>query len=761
VRIRWLVSLLACVITGTALADSNPSMEEVWLATSLNGQQSDDVALFVRTADGRILAPEPQVESWRLRVPDTYKKEKYVPLDALQGLSYSIDEDRQILAIKASAGLFEASALSLSGKESAQPPPAPLGGFLNYDVVAACEHSHTSISSTLEASVFGPAGAGVSEFLVRHFAAETRGVRLGTTWTVDHPASASSIRLGDSITGAGAWGGAVRFGGVQWASNYTTRPGFITMPLPGVAGEAALPSTLDLYVDNMLRLQTNVPSGPFRVDDVPIITGEGDIRLVVKDLLGRQQVISEPYYASPQLLRAGLQEYSFETGLVRNNFGLTSTDYGQPVAVATERVGFTDHVTGEAHGEFLKDQQTFGLSSSLRVSTLGVMSTSLAGSHRPQGNGRLVGFGFEHSARRLSLGGNVQYASASFARLGYLPSQPSARVTTQVYASAGLGHLGSVSVSDTQESYYAGRPLQILSARHSINVGWLGYLTFSVMHTVSGTSDTTVALGLSHSISARTSLTSTTTYDTYGAISELNLQQNLPAGRGVGYRVVADEGALKAVAGTLDLQGDSGTYEIEARQQGGATLATVSAAGGLAVLGGHVFPTRTIDDSFAVVQVGEEKGVRIYRENQLVGQTDSRGAVLIPGLRAYQDNSIRIEQADLPLDIVVDTVQNQAVPYYRSGVLMSFPVDHPHGALITVVLDDGKPLPVGAEIHLEGVAEVFPSGLQGEVYVTGLKSHNEILAQWHGHTCHFSMPYTASPDPLPHLGPFTCASGGT
>jgi outer membrane usher protein len=764
---RWAVFAIICSMTGALCQAAPPvpgqKLEEVWLEVSINGQQSSDVALFLRTSDGRILAPVTQAKAWRLRTPSraviTHGNEQYVSLDAVKGLKYRVDEEKQVLVIDAPARLFEQMTLSLSDETSVRASSPPLGGFLNYDFVAATASSRTELSGTLEASIFSRMGAGVTEYLVRHDGQQTPSVRLNTTWTIDRPESASSLRFGDSISGVSAWGGAVRFGGIQWASNYTTRPNFITMPLPGIGGESALPSTLNVYVDNLLRMQSDLPSGPFRVNDVPVITGEGDIRLVVRDLLGRQQVINQPYYASPELLRAGLQEFSLETGVTRDNFGIASNDYGRPLVVATDRVGLTNRFTGEIHGELLKEQQTFGLSSSALLSSLGVLDASLAGSHSQHGRGELFGLGFQHSARRLSLGANIHYTTRDFVQLGMMPYGPAPRVTSQVFASIGLGHLGSLSVSRTRQDFYGATSLDILSARDSINLGWLGYLTFSLIRTVSGPTDTTFALSLTHSINARTSLSSTTSSDsTAGTTTELDLQQNLPAGRGLGYRLIADEGAFEAVDGTLDLQAETANYEIEARQQSGSTLAQISAAGGIALLGGHVFPTRTIDDSFAVVRVGTENGVRVYRENQLVGQTDSRGYVLVTGLRPYQDNSIHIEQADLPLDIVVDTVQARAVPYFRSGVLVSFPVEHPHGALLSIRLENGNPLPAGALVKVAGVEEEFPSGLHGEVYVTGLRERNELRAEWPGGACHFPLPYQPSTDPLPRLGPYTCKS---
>jgi outer membrane usher protein len=764
--IRWAAVAAACVILSTrivafpAAVDAAP--KELWLAAELNGQQMSEVALYLRGPTDRILAPAAQLKAWRLRIPRhpefSHNNEDYVPLDALPGLTYDIDEDKQVLVIRAPARLFEGIALNVAAQEAVAPPRPPPGGFLDYELVASAANPHSSLGALVEASLFGSAGAGVLQYLAKRESQQTTIIRLDSTWSIDHPDTANSFRLGDSITGASAWGGAVRFGGIQWASNYTTRPDLITMPLPNLSGEAALPSSLSLYVNNTLRLQNNLPSGPFRIEDVPVITGEGDVRLVVRDLLGREQVIAEPYYASPELLREGLQTYSLETGFERENYGISGNTYGRALMVATDRVGLTDWLTAEAHGELLRDQQTAGVSGAIRLSSLGVMDASIATSRDQQGEGQLLGLGFTRSARWLSFGGHVEYASRWFTRLGVLPGQPMPRVSTQLFASMGLGHLGSLSVSHTRQIYFQGHSLDILSARDNINVGWLGYLTVSLIRTTGHTADTTVALGLTHSINARSSASITTTADAAGTSADFELQQNLPAGRGVGYRLIADSGVTQAADGTLDLQTDVGNYELEVRRQPGSTLTQAFASGGIALLDGHLFPAREIEDSFAVVHVGTESHVRVYRENQLVGQTDASGFMLVPGLRAYQNNSIGIEQADLPLDAVVETLQAQATPYFRSGAIVRFPVEHPKGALLSVRLENGEPLPPGAMVRLVTQQTEFPSGMNGQVYVTGLTDRNELRAEWGGRSCSFNVLYSASADPLPRLGPFTCAN---
>ena len=761
---RWAVVAVCMVLSVRSLAApvvADRTVEEVWLGVDLNGQQSGEVALFLRRPDGRVLAPAAQLKAWRLQAPVqaavTSRGEQYIPLDALDGLSYHIDEETQVLTITAPARLFEHVTLNGAARNYVPAPPSPWGGFLNYDLVASNGNGDTTLSALLEASVFGPAGAGVVSYLERRENDQTQSIRLDSTWTIDHPDTVDSFRLGDSITGSSAWwGSAVRFGGIQWASNYATRPGLITMPLPSVAGESVLPSTLDLYVNNALRMQSSVPGGPFLINDVPVVTGDGDIRLVVRDLLGRQQIINEPYYASPSLLRAGLQEYSFEAGFTRDNYGIDSNDYGRPIMVATDKVGLTNELTAEVHSEVLREQQTLGVAGGLLLSTFGVLSASVAGSHSARGGGHLLNLEFDRSSRWLSFGGNVEYASRDFTRLGLLPGEPVPRLTTQLSATAGLGPYGSLSVSRTREDYYNAQSLEIVSVRDSLNVGKIGYLTLSLTRTLDNTRDTTVALGFTHALNARTIVSATATSDSTGTGTELDIQQSLPAGRGLGYRVVADAGENRAVDATLDLQGDAGTYEIEAQEQAGTTLSQISAAGGLALLAGHVFPSRRIDDSFGVVEVGDQSGVRIYDENQLVGRTNSQGYLLVPGLRSYEDNSIRVEQADLPLDVIVDAMQVQAVPNFRSGVVLAFPVERPRGALLTVQLENGEPLPTGALVQLDGQQDAFPSGLRGEVYVTGLADNNHLRASWTGKSCEFTLSYTQGADPLPRLGPYVC-----
>jgi outer membrane usher protein len=742
--------------------------EELWLAVAVNGQLTGTTALVRYDHAGNLWVSEEDLKSWRLTIPSeadtSLPGTTLYPLSAYPGLTFRVDEGAQTLAVDAPARLFDS--VQLAGRESGYQaaPPAPPGGFFNYDIVGTHDDNGSGASALLEAGTFGRFGTAVTRFVERQIPAPAANgatapagsVRLESTWTLDRPHSLTSLRVGDSITGASRWwGGAVRFGGLQWGTNFATQPGLVTMPLPSIGGESALPSTLELYVNNALRVRQNLPEGPFTVRDVPIVSGEGQIRVVVRDLLGREQVISQSYYSSPRLLRAGLHDYSIEAGAVRENFGLASNDYGRPLITGTERYGLSDRITGEIHAELLEDQQTAGVAGGWLLQNLGVISAAIAGSHSEMGTGELVSLGFERSAARFSVGANAEFASAEFMRVGLMEGERVPRLKTQLFANLALGKLGSLSLLSARQQFRTGETTQLTSLRHSVDVRGLGYLNLTALRASGSDHDTFIGISLSRSLGNRRGASVSVTSERSGISAFAQMQQGLPAGTGLGYRVRALSGSSNGAEGEVSYQNDVGTYSLGARQIGDFTEGTASLSGGVAVMGAGFFASRRIDSSFAIAHV-DQADVRVYRDNQLVGRTNEDGYVILPGLRAYEDNCISIEQADLPLDVAVASLDMKAVPAFRSGMLLDFPIERSRGALLTVMLENGEPLPSLAVVTVEGQTDSFPAGLRGEVYISRLADKNRLRATWPGGTCEFDAAYTPSADPLPRLGPFEC-----
>lgn len=764
--VSWLVFLTFSIAAHarTSTATGQTGVAELWLAVVLNGQSVSQAALMLRSGNGQLLASRTDLRTWRLRIPRTaglrHEGEDYLPLDALRTLRYRVDEASQTLIVNAPPSAFLPVSIRGTGTVFAKPNPSPPGVFLNYDLTATRSNVATAESALLEPSLFGRWGSLLSDFLERNADGHDRVIRLDTTWTRDQPESATTLRIGDAITGSSSlWGGAVRFAGVQWGTDFATQPGLITFPLPTIGGATSLPSTVDLYVNGALRMSTNVPMGPFQLQNVPAISGDGQIQVVVRDLMGREQVITQPFYASPVLLRQGLQDFSYEAGVVRENYGLASDDYGRALLAGSDRLGLSDSLTADLHGELLARQQTLGIGGDWLVPSVGVASVAVAGSHSRQGAGGLAVLGFDRTARRFSVGASIQIADKHFVDVASLDGQPTPIRMTRAYASVALGRLGSVSLIRARQDYPDGHVIDLSSIREDFQIRRFGFLSLSVTRARADTTDTTVELTFTRSLGERTSATLDATSEGGHGQGLVQVQRNLPAGPGSGYRVSAGVDGSPDGEADYTWQTTAGTYDVDAQRMLGETQETASAAGGIAFFGNQLFPARSINGSFAVVNVAGEPGVRVYDANQLVGRTNSRGQVLVPNLLPYEDNQISIEQADLPLDAEISTVEKKAVPYFRSGTLVRFPVVHPHGALVTLVLTGGKDLPAGALVQIAGRGEQYPTALHGEVYLVDFSAPAVLRASWPGGRCEATIPkdvHIPSDDPLPQLGPFVC-----
>ena len=773
-----IVSILLAAPAGLALAQPLPSTPSAHLdATAersalpvtfdialleviLNGQNLAQTALLLRLPDGRLQASASDLARWRLRAPATpaitYQNEPYLPLDALDKLSYQVDAVRQALLITSAAENFLPSIVDAPDPSVTGPKMPSPGGFVNYDLSTRNTNGSAATGAQLELGAFAAGLVATTQLLNPDVSAHRRFTRLESTITLPRPAQLASLRLGDAISRAGMWGRPVRFGGVQWTSNFDIQPEFITFPLPVLAGSSALPATAHVFVNNALSYQRDLEAGPFSMRSVPAVSGQGEVRMVVRDLLGREQVIVQQYYAARNLLRSGLDDFSYEFGRQRENFTSASNDYGPWLLAATRRHGFSERLTAEVHGELRPGGQTLGLGASALCASAGVVDVALAASHGSAGGGALLALGFEHQSAQFSVGLRTQLTSALFEQLGLVAGIPAPLRQSSAhlgwsdarFGSFGLGYVGIDNRGQPDSR------LASVSYSHNLRINW--NLGASGFKSLVGAHEAALSIMLTHAFGARSSASASASRSQDNSSAMLQLQQNLPPGPGIGYRVLAGRDTEQRGAGALSLQNDAGTYALEAARSGMANTWRASVSGAVALLGGQAFLARRLGDSFAVVRVPGFPGVVVYAENQPVARTDRSGAALVPGLHPYQKNRLGIEQADLPLDAQIGALEATAVPYYRSGYDLVFPVGRANAALLRVVTPDGQPLPAGTALHLAGHAATFPVAQDGQTYVTGLAAHNQISAVLGATVCRFALAYVATSAPQPDLGTFVC-----
>lgn len=757
--------------TGASKSGSEPTRRvaaagpftELLFEVEVNHQKTGETAIFLRDAQGGIHASEADLRRWRVRLPVTsgvtWKGAIYYPLRAISGASYEVDVARQSIAIDIPPERLGATVIDDSKGLRRMPPRPGLGGFFNYSLFGERISGATTTSAELEAGAFGSFGLFTTGYLARQSDLPSPpSVRLETTWTYDDPEKIATARVGDSINRSGPWGRSLRFGGVQYGTNFATQPTLVTSPGQTVLGQAAVPSTVDVFVNNALVSRSRVPPGPFSITNIPVVTGTGDVQVVVRDAFGREQIITQPFYATPTLLKAGLSDYAIEGGFKRDNYSLASNDYGSWLASGTYRYGFSDRLTGTLRGEADRDVVNVGASADYLLGNFATLSGTIAGGPNDVGNGALFGVGVSRQARKLSFNARSEYTTPDFRQLGLAAGQlPLERLTT-VSASYNFGPMGSVGAALVGQ-YYRDQPdVQVGSLSYSVTVPGVGFLSLALVRTLAVTQQTqmnatlTVPIGRDYSATLASNQ-SRPDNGNWNAENSASFQKNLPAGDGYGYLLRATNHGQRSAS--LALQNAFGTYSAEIASQNGTTGERVNIAGGVGVVGGRPFVSRLIRDGFALVRVGFPD-VRVYLDGQPIGRTDAHGDLILPRMLAYQSNAITLEQLDLPLDVEIGRLKLEAIPYFRSGTVVEFPIRRIRSALLRIVLDDGKPLPAGATVRVVGQEETFPVGLEGIAYVTGLATDNQITVDWRGKSCVLAFPLPESAEPQARIGPLVC-----
>ncbi len=764
------LALALCLlpVTAPALAQtasvSPEDYEQTIIELRLNDQAQTQTVVAWRGPDQSLLISAGEFARLRLREPATATVEiggqRYFRFDAIPGIAIDVDDKTQSAAVIAPADAFLPTHTQLDALRYSRVDAVGYGGFFNYDLSATSQQGEVDTGVFMEPGIYSPQGVLTSTLAARSNSGHTGLTRLDTVFVRDMPDRIQTLRVGDAISAPGSWGQSVRFGGIQFGTNFATQPGLVTTPLLGTSGEALVPSTVDVFLNGQRIAQADVPPGPFTLDGVPAISGAGEMQVVITDALGRQQIVSQPYYSGRQMLRAGLDEYSFGIGAIREDFGLRSNAYGGLVGSATWRRGFSDRLTAEVHGEGQADgAAAVGVDLAVQVAKAGILTTTLASGGESLGDGWLAGMGFERSGRRFSGYLRNLFTSEHFARIGSERLQYRPRSRSFGGLGLNLGKSGSLQLAAGYESYWNEPDSKSLGLSYSILPGTLGSLSLSVTHRQNGSGQGIDAyLSWTRSLGQRRTGNVTTGYGPSGdgrAFSVgATLQKSLPVGTGTGYLLSAasDGDALLGYS----LQGQPGTVHVEYARRDDRDGVRAGAIGGLAFTPAGLFASRRLDRSFAVLEFDGYPGLTVLHENQPIGRTDKKGRLLIDGLRAYEANKISLRPREIPLDASLQNESMTFTPAWRSGAVVRFPIQRANAATLRLVLPDGSPVPAGAEV-IFGEAR-FPVALDGMIYVTGLSADVEVEASWRDHVCRARLSRPAGREPVPDLGTVTCTA---
>jgi outer membrane usher protein len=762
-----------------------------YVALKVNGQELATDALILRRVRGgeRIYLREAEVKAARLRVVAlggavVQDGAIYYLVSGIEGLRVVFDENAQALEIDAAPAFFETEQIQLGPAIPKTFRRTSSGGYLAYDTFAQRPidgPGGSSAGAILEFGGFSPLGGLSHGMVLRTDRSQRRALRLDTTLTIDRPEDLVSWRIGDATSRSAAWGRSTRFAGVQYATNFGTQPSLITYPLNSASGQTNLPSVVDIYVNNVLTGTRQVPAGPFTISDVPALNGQGEVRLVVRDILGRERAFATPLYNSVALLREGLSDFSFQAGYLREAFGFENARYGRGFAAYLYRSGLSDRLTGEIAGEMGSRTVAFGLGAQWLWGRFGEFSAQYALSRRMRsavdlpaplvvgsgdslvvlpvsdGDGRSIGGTWTRTTRVLTLAIQGRVTSVGFrpptlADDVYLP-----RKELGALASIATG-FGAFSASYTNVERVGQESLALAQLTWSKSLREWGSISVSSFLGLRAGSTRSVTFGYVLPLGPRSIANYNHVRSRRSGVNDIenraSYQRSVPSGVGYGYRVDVSDLQRELVEWTA--QEGYGVFQAAVSRIERNASARVSASGSITYLGGQLSVGRRVEDAFALVQVPGFEKVRVYLDNQEVGRTNARGNLFVPRLRPYQVNRLSIEQLDLPLSAEVVTLKLDTTPYFKSGEVVRFEVKDSASGVARFVDANGGAIPSGAIVTDLDTMQQFPVAERGEAFLTDLKELNRIRVSFLGKFCILSFPFKRSDDPQPFLGVFTC-----
>jgi len=768
---------MACIVSCSCPVRSQPSapvevaVRILPLEIKINGVDGGLWPVVERA--GAYYAPGEALENWRLQRPSNavtmeYRGLSYVSLSSLPGVTVKLDAALNELNLAIAADMFAATRLRRQSDAGLVQDKSVPSLFLNYDVSAdyarpRATPATSSLGITGEMGASSDWGLLTNSFVGRDLAgtlsAQREFTRLNTSFRKDFAAERLSLTLGDGTTKTGYLGRPSYFGGLQISSNFGLAPGFNRNPIPVISGETRTPSTVQLYVNNVLRQTASVPSGPFTLDNVPVVSGNGEVSVVVRDVLGRETVITQPFFVTSDLLAPGINDWSAELGKLRLNLGAASNDYGEAFGAGMWRRGLTNSLTLEGRVERTAQLRTLGGAAVVALGGKYLGRIGLTTSDDVvlgRGQRWLAGVDWQDRDRSLALA--AERNSRNFLGLG--DPRAGAPIRSQLSGQSGfsLGAFGSVGVGFVAQQPFDGERVTVLSLNHAVQLRdrWRLATSFSRAFGPNA-SGFSANISLHIPLDPRTSSTFSAQFKSGRSDFNASAARSPEGIHGTAWRLTASQTDNLRAEGAAYHFGPTGIYSGEASIAAGQLNLRVGTSGALLYAGGKLAGLQRFDSSAALVEVPGYPGIGVGLGGRITTQTDANGRAMLTGLNAYQSNPVQLAADDLPITAEIDSIEQTTVPASRSVTRVTFKVRGGRGALIRVVLDDGQPAPVGSFMRLQGEEREFLLSRRGEAYVTGLKEANSLVLTWKGKTCPITVTLPAGGvDEIARVGPISC-----
>ncbi|MDE2306790.1 MAG: fimbrial biogenesis outer membrane usher protein [Xanthomonadaceae bacterium] len=626
----------------------------------------------------------------------------------------------------------------------------------------------------------------------------------------DLPSLRAQLTLGDTFTDGQVFD-SFGLRGVQLATDDRMLPDSLRGYAPVVRGVADTNAKVTIRQNGVQIYQTTVAPGPFTINDLYPTGYGGSLDVTVTEADGRTRSFSVPYASVAQLLRPGRTRFDIAAGQLRNPSLVHQPDVVQATvqhgfdnlltgyAGLQGSQGYAALLLGSAintrYGAFAMD--------------LTEARTRIPGFSSQSGQSLRIGYSklfpetntsLSVAAYRYSTSGYLSLTDAALARdyarrgldaftfatppaVTTIDGIPIQTVLTPAQQAALSGTAFNPALNPVVLQHQRSRLNLTLSQRLGEHGGSL-YANTSITDYWNSSQDTQFQLGynnlfhrVSYSISATRTRNALGRYDdeyfvsfsvplgdsphaptlglnfTHGGSSGTQQQASLNGSAGADNQFNYGTSVTHGNAGT----GNAGTinggyrspYAVVNASYGhgsGYSQASLGVSGAVVAHPGGITFGQPMGDTVGIVYVPGAEGAHL--DNAAGARIDRWGYALVPYLRPYNLNTIRIDPKGLPLDVQLDATSTQVAPHAGAVVMLKFKTESGRTIIVRARLKNGQALPFGAEVFNEKGVSLGLVGQSGMVLMRGVNPAGRLTAHWQDdsgnpHSCAF--PYALAP----------------
>ncbi|EJZ2266263.1 fimbrial biogenesis outer membrane usher protein [Escherichia albertii] len=578
----------------------------------------------------------------------------------------------------------------------------------------------------------------------------------------------ASLRIGEVSTG-GMILDPISFRGGRLYSNDDMLNSRLRNYSPTIRGIARTQAVVVVTQSGRQVYQTNVPAGPFELNDFSISGYSGDLVVTVRESDGSEHSFIQPFSTLPEMKREGVSGFELAAGRYDNNGSEEYYDAPSFVYGAWSR-GFGHGIT--MFGETLQagKYQSAGIGSTLSLGRVGAVSADVSVSRAEKYDDIHTGlsYGLKYSKSQVQTGTTVtlatyRYSTKDFYSFGDFVSRTEQaryvwenRLKNRMTLSLNqfLGELGSLSLSASQLDYWtSGAVNRSFSLSHSFNWKDIYFSTTFSMDQMKGNSygydnnhqiDFYMSVPLSRLLGRDEPTSSSLSWSATRTDRQLRhtatLSGNVPDTR-VRYRVGeswGNGGTAEGQSASLTWNSDFTTASLGYTRSGGYRTTDFSLSGSaVAWTGGVAFGSNSVTENGAiVVNTSGVSGIG----TSAGGRTTWPGTALISSPQLYTENRIDLRTDGLPDDIVLAETSARTVPSRGAVVVLDYAVYRGGQVVFTLKRPDGSVLPFGTVVSLDGMPSGKENtgivGEEGRVYLAGVPEKGRLTVNSGGKQCY-------------------------